>query len=314
MSLFQRLNQTKSQQDLFTSVGGKGQDVVVTKERKVNQLGNYSLLTEMIFGDLGCSHSMQQLYRHSKLGQNLQLLGGIGPSKMDKIKGEGYETIEDLRCHSQFKREAEMVFKLIELKAIKQLRRRGASDSQLLTMFKPQELVFLDIEATSLYPNQPLFLVGIMYCSSVSAQGMEFKIQQYLGEAPAEEGALLLDLGQTLREFQAVVTYNGNKYDLPYIQERWKAHKIEGKMPGLAVDLLLQARRRYKGILPNCKLQTLEQELLGFKRQGDIPGYIIPRAYYDYVNRGNQDVMDKILYHNRLDLIYMVKLLQKLFN
>lgn len=76
----------------------------------------------------------------------------------------------------------------------------------------------------------------------------------------------------------------------------------------LHCDLLHHARRRWRGRLPNCKLQTLEQYLCGRRRTGDIPGHAIPAAYHEYVRSGDAWQMRSILHHNALDLVTLLQL------
>ena len=75
----------------------------------------------------------------------------------------------------------------------------------------------------------------------------------------------------------------------------------------LHFDLLHHSRRRWKHVLPNCKLQTLERYLCGRARQGDIPGSEIPAAYHEFVRSGDARQMGDILHHNALDLVTLLQ-------
>lgn len=305
MSLFKRLKQVDTE-----GVFEENKGIAKSSEK-------YTLIEERIKktspeGSI-CSESMERIFSTNRemLQSNLQLVWGVGPSTEQQLREQGYKKIEDLSSNPRFGADAKILLKLIEMKGIRELRRRGASDAQLMDFFKPCDLAFLDIEATGLYSSQPLFLVGIMY---QDGQTQDFIIKQFLANHPGEEQALLVDLVEAVSDFEAIVSYNGKKYDLPYIEGRSVYHGQPYKFKKHSIDLLFQARRKYKESLPNCRLQTLEQEVLGFRRRGDIPGYLIPRAYFDYVKRGNSEVMEQILFHNKLDLISMVKLMRFLMN
>lgn len=84
--------------------------------------------------------------------------------------------------------------------------------------------------------------------------------------------------------------------------------------PMVHVDILHHARRRWRGRLPNCKLQTLERYICGRRREGDIPGANIPAAYQQFVNSGNPCQMESILFHNALDLVTLLDLSLRLAN
>jgi len=76
----------------------------------------------------------------------------------------------------------------------------------------------------------------------------------------------------------------------------------------LHVDVLHHARRRWRGQLPNCRLQTLERYICGRHRTGDLPGSEIPTAYHDYVRTGNLTHVPSIVQHNALDLVTLLQL------
>jgi uncharacterized protein YprB with RNaseH-like and TPR domain len=74
------------------------------------------------------------------------------------------------------------------------------------------------------------------------------------------------------------------------------------------VDLLPPARPRFRGVLPDCRLETIERHLRGATREGDIPGSEIPDAYHEFVRTGDARKIKRILHHNRMDLLAMVGL------
>lgn len=164
--------------------------------------------------------------------------------------------------------------------------------------------VFLDIESTGLYPRQPLFLVGLFFYHNG-----KYKLQQYLARHPGEEKALLSDIAAAVGEFNTLVTYNGKKFDIPYIETRMKRHDLQCSFPHFHIDLLWFARRNYRDRLPNCRLATLEEHVLNLRRIDDIPGSRIPEAYNQFVKTQDPDKMLNILEHNALDLISLRRLM-----
>ena len=221
-----------------------------------------------------------------------------------ELRRQGIESINQLSGEIRWKYEVEVVCDCILKCKIKELRRRGACDYELLSFFKADDLVFLDIESTGLWANQPLFLVGILY-----KDGVKLKLQQYLARNLREEKPLLADLYQKLRNYKVMVTYNGKKFDAPYIEGRWIEHRFFYKLNHYQLDLLYHARRHFKGKFPNCRLVTLEEYLLNFKREGDIPGYLIPQTYYKFIKSGNIALLKDIVIHNALDLISLARIL-----
>ena len=70
-------------------------------------------------------------------------------------------------------------------------------------------------------------------------------------------------------------------------------------------DLLHECRRAYKDRLPNCRLGTLESEILHQPRTHDLPGREVPEAYHTWVRTGDARTMVEILRHNHRDLVSM---------
>jgi tetratricopeptide (TPR) repeat protein len=75
------------------------------------------------------------------------------------------------------------------------------------------------------------------------------------------------------------------------------------------LDLLTTARRFWRYRLDSCALSSLEDNVLGVRRTGeDVPGFLIPAMYTDYVRTGDAREMPRILYHNAQDILSLVTL------
>jgi len=169
------------------------------------------------------------------------------------------------------------------------------------------KVVFLDIETTGLF-NCPTFLIGTM-----SLCGDDFVIRQFFARDYSEEKCLIEVLSKHLSQFDAVVTFNGKSFDIPFIRDRAVYHGIRSAnrhVEGLFhLDLLHHSRRHWRGVLPDCRLQTLEYHVCHRRRVGDIPGCEIPRVYHDFVRTGDPYPLVPVFHHNILDLVTMSELL-----
>ena len=74
------------------------------------------------------------------------------------------------------------------------------------------------------------------------------------------------------------------------------------------LDLLHPMRRAFATTWPDCRLATAEARLLGLRRQGDLPGSEAPRAWLDWLRRGDTAGLAGVLGHNRLDLLSLAAL------
>ena len=198
-----------------------------------------------------------------------------------------------------------------ELRSVWVQGRHALSEEELTRQWRevievdPERLLFLDIETCGL-TSTPLFLIGTMY---LGADG-RFRLRQFFARDYAEEVHVLRHLAEFVGDFDILVTFNGKSFDWPYIIDRAVYHSVpmHADAPD-HLDLLHEARRRWKSVLPNCQLQTLEYHVCKRRRVGDLPGSLIPDAYHRYVKTGNARQMLDVIHHNALDLITMAELM-----
>ena len=74
------------------------------------------------------------------------------------------------------------------------------------------------------------------------------------------------------------------------------------------LDLYHLARRAFGKDLPNVKLRTVEEHLLGLYRDDDLPGALAPAAFVAWL-RDRSGRVDQVFEHNRLDVLSLVTLL-----
>jgi len=128
---------------------------------------------------------------------------------------------------------------------------------------------------------------------------------------PIEEPALLAALVEFLQPCRALVTFNGKGFDVPLLTTRYVANNQESPLGDLPhLDLLPLARRLWRDRLPSRSLGYLEQHVLGIARtQEDVPGWLIPDLYFDYLRDGDARPLKDVFYHNAIDILSMVTLL-----
>ena len=165
----------------------------------------------------------------------------------------------------------------------------------------PDRWLFLDTETTGLAGGSGTyaFLVG---AGSIGPDG--FRVRQFFMRDYSEEASLLDSLTGYMARFDAVITYNGRSYDQPLLETRYtmcRARHPFGRMEHL--DLLYGARRLFRLRLENCRLSNLESQILGFDREGDIPGEMIPYCYFEYLRSRRAHRLPPILHHNVLDIV-----------
>lgn len=175
-----------------------------------------------------------------------------------------------------------------------------------------EELVFLDIETTGLSGAGAIaFLVA-----TGRVKGGAFVLRQYLAESPAEEGALLdaLLADVALADDPVLVTYNGRAFDAPVLDGRATLHRRRAGFEALRhVDLLMPARKMYRGWLASCRLATVESEVMGLTRpSADVDGAEVPAWYFRFLRLGDMRYIEPIASHNAIDVLSLAALTGRL--
>jgi len=168
------------------------------------------------------------------------------------------------------------------------------------------EGLFLDTETTGLSGGTGTFafLIGLGWF-----EGDSFVTQQIFARDFSEEGACLVFLKEVARNKSFLVTFNGKSFDVGLLTTRFIMNRLSDSLSDLPhLDLLHSSRRMLGHRLDNSRLVTLEREVLGLRRRGDIPGSEIPQRYFDWLRRRDGRLMENIFEHNRLDVISMATL------
>lgn len=293
MNLFERLKNVKKQPG--PSISAPHPLLLSQGQERSSRFGKYILLQKEI---RGAFYFPAFASEPAPLHTNLQLIPGIGPVTEERLRQQGYASLTDLLEHPYWQAGAGRIIRLIKNKKVRELQSLGADTWTLLSYFKPEEILFFDLETTGLWTSQPLFLIGLLFYR----QG-KFIIYQLLARTYSEEKAVIAAADEVFRRFKVLVSYNGKRFDLPYVTERSIEHRLFYTYPHYHVDLLGHARRRFKNSLPNCKLVTLEENLLRFQRLDDLPGCLIPETYHRFAKEQDEALIAPILKHNRLDLL-----------
>ncbi|HJV31978.1 MAG TPA: ribonuclease H-like domain-containing protein, partial [Bacillales bacterium] len=105
-------------------------------------------------------------------------------------------------------------------------------------------------------------------------------------------------------------TYNGKSFDWPQVKTRHTLVRDHvPKLPSFGhFDLYHAARRLWKHKLEKLKLAIVEKEILGVERVEDIPGFLAPMIYFDFVESKNPEGMIGVLKHNEIDILSLITL------
>lgn len=166
-------------------------------------------------------------------------------------------------------------------------------------------MVWLDTETTGLAGGTGTyaFLVGLAYLD-----GETLVTEQFLLRRLRSEAHLLGAVSARLAGRPHLVTFNGQRFDWPILESRFVLARQRPAPPDVHTDLITPARRLWHRVLGTYRLSTLEAEVIGAPRHDDIPGWLIPGVYVEYLRSGDRAALDPIITHNRADLLAMVAL------
>jgi tetratricopeptide (TPR) repeat protein len=131
-----------------------------------------------------------------------------------------------------------------------------------------------------------------------------FRVRQFFMRDYCEEASLLDALARHLAPFRVLITYNGQTFDQPLLETRYRLNRSRppfGNLPHL--DLLHGARRLWKLRYESCRLVDLESQVLGFERDGDVPGALIPYLYFEYLRTHRAGRLLPVFHHNATDIL-----------
>jgi uncharacterized protein len=172
--------------------------------------------------------------------------------------------------------------------------------------FNPEELFFFDTETTGLGGGvgNTIFLLGY-----ASVKGEKLVLRQHILPNPGAEVPLYQSFLEKVN-YRTLVTYNGKSFDWPQVKTRHTLVRDHvPKLPDFGhFDLYHAARRLWKHKLERLKLAVVEKEILGIERVDDIPGFLAPMIYFDFIESKQPDGMIGILKHNEVDILSLITL------
>jgi hypothetical protein len=170
-----------------------------------------------------------------------------------------------------------------------------------------KNLLFLDTETTGLAGGTGtlVFLTGLGYFS-----GGSFHIRQYFLKNPSQESAYLAWISHQVASGKTIISYNGKAFDVPLLNTRYIINHMDSPfitMPHF--DLLHLTRRLWRNVYGSRALSYLETHVLGSQRdQEEVPGWLIPSIYQEYLKSGDAEEVARVFYHNTFDILSLASL------
>ncbi len=184
------------------------------------------------------------------------------------------------------------------------------SKDDRLSLLSFRDFLFIDTETTGFGGAGTIaFMVGVAFIEQ-GPTADALVVRQYFLRDHADETAMLLLLDDLLDQKAGIISFNGRTFDVPLLNTRYLMNRLPSRLQEMPhVDLLPPSRRLWRSRFGSVALGNLEKELLGVRRtEEDIPGWLIPTVYNDYLRSGNAREIGRVFYHNQLDMLSMVTL------
>lgn len=191
------------------------------------------------------------------------------------------------------------------------------NSKQFNRFFNANKISIFDIETTGLYPkHDKIILIGFVHIIPGYNDG---ELVQFFAETPEEEKDILLNTTHEVSESDILITYNGRSFDVPFLDTRCKKYSIHSKnIFNLDLYQLVRNYSTLKNVLGSLSQKSIE----GFMqieqlRADEISGGESVNLYNEYTSNDSasfrsEELLKKILLHNRDDVLQLTRLISLL--
>lgn len=167
--------------------------------------------------------------------------------------------------------------------------------------------IVLDIETTgfSAVNNMITILGYIIYDTNRG----NFYFYQYFAESKEDEKLLLMEFISKLNNNHSLLSFNGLRFDIPFIEKRMEYHDINFNLSDYTqIDLYLYLKNNK--IFTNVQATTQKklETFMGLKRPFTMDGKLAVEYYKEYLETKNEDIYQKLSLYNKLDVQYLAEL------
>ena len=184
------------------------------------------------------------------------------------------------------------------------------TDFQPACPYLSEHTLLLDIETTGFSnESESVYLIGTAYRTDD-----KITVTLYFAESPDEESRILKHFCDDLPGFTQLITFNGDRFDLPFLWKRMEKHKLNPDCISqpISTDLLKSIRKNKKLLhLEHCNQKAIE-EFLEIKRIDSFGGGELIPIYRHYSRYPNASDKQLLFRHNHDDVTGMLFLLPML--
>lgn len=180
----------------------------------------------------------------------------------------------------------------------------------------PARVIYFDIETTGFRAStSQLYMIGWavkLRSEEMSSDENEplWAVTQILAESSAEELPLLKHFYSVLRQYDTIIEFNGDRFDLPYLREKSSSFGMKDPFEGMDTVDLYQELRPLRSMLGMSRLnQKSVEQFLHITREDPFNGGELIDVYRSVRNRTAPDMeqaLDALFLHNYEDVLGML--------
>lgn len=166
----------------------------------------------------------------------------------------------------------------------------------------------IDIETTGFSSkNNHISMIGYILFDDYE---QKFLLKQLFCESREDEKVILTKFKDDIKNSHNLISFNGKRFDIPFIQNRLNINRIDFNLSDISqIDLYLYLKNNSEFTqIESCGQKALETKF-GLKRPFEMDGKEAIRAYRKYQREKDDSILDKIFIYNKLDIIYLSKLM-----
>lgn len=168
-----------------------------------------------------------------------------------------------------------------------------------------ERAVYFDTETTGLSGGAGTYVFMVGLGRFVAGR---FELWQGFLPHPAEEKVLLLEVAERIADASVLISFFGKSFDRHRLEDKMRLHGVTPPFAStIHLDLYHPLRRAHKGRFENCRLKTLERELVEVVRGDDLPGSFAPAAWFDFLG-ARPHRLEGVFRHNADDVLSLVAL------
>ena len=172
------------------------------------------------------------------------------------------------------------------------------------------KIVVFDLETAGLSSQNDM----IISASFIDEDGEN--LRQYFCDDPQSEYLLITKICEEFESLDAVITYNGDTFDIPFVKTRAKKYGMEDKYPHIwSIDVYKILKKYWTAgkLLPSLSQMSVEKALgIDMLRTDTIDGGECITLYNRFLARGDEDAKEKILLHNADDVRQLARISSQL--